>query len=76
MFPFVAPIPGESDIFLFALILCRVAGIFAAMPLFGGRRLPNRIKVLAIVSITLVCLPVLKVSPPPVPHDAFGFGLS
>lgn len=75
MFPFVAPLPGESDIFLFALILCRVAGIFAAMPLFGGRRLPNRIKVLAVVSITLVCLPVLQIAPPPVPHDAFGVGL-
>lgn len=75
MFPFVAPLPGPSDIFLFALILCRIAGLFAALPVFGGRRLPARIKILAVLSITLVCLPILKVAPPPVPSDAFGVGL-
>lgn len=75
MFPFVSPLPGESDIFLFALILCRVAGIFAAMPLFGGKRLPAKIKIVAVVAITLVCLPVLKISAPPPPREAFGIGL-
>lgn len=75
MFPFVSPLPGPSDIFLFALILCRIAGLFAALPVFGGKRLPTRIKIVAVLAITLVCLPILRVAPPPVPSDAFGVGL-
>ncbi len=74
MFPFVSPLPSPSDIFLFALVLCRIGGLFAALPVFGGKRLPNRIKILAVVSITLVCMPVLNLSAPPVPSDAFGLG--
>jgi|GEM_PF-6194478 len=65
MFPFVSPLPGPDDVFLFALILCRIAGLFAALPLFGGKRLPTRIKVMAVVAITLVCAPVLQLTPPP-----------
>jgi flagellar biosynthesis protein FliR len=75
MFPFVTPLPEVSDIFLFALVLCRIAGLFAALPVFGGRRLPTRIKVVAILAITVVCLPILRIVPPPVPKDAFGLGL-
>ena len=72
MFPFVSPLPTSSDVFLFALVLCRIGGLFAALPVFGGRRLPARIKILAVVSITLVCMPVLKITPPVIPADSFG----
>lgn len=75
MFPFASPLPSPSDIFLFALILCRMAGLFSALPVFGGKRLPNRIKVVAIFAITMVCMPVLKVAPPPTPPDALGIAL-
>lgn len=75
MFPFVSPLPSQSEVFLFALVLCRIGGLFAALPVFGGRRLPNRIKIAAVLSITLVCLPVLNITPPPVPADAFTLGL-
>lgn len=75
MFPFVAPFPSPSDIFLFALVLCRIGALFAALPVFGGKKLPNRIKIMAVLSITLVCMPVLPVTAPPVPHEAFGIGL-
>lgn len=75
MFPFVSPLPTLADIFVFALILCRIAGLFAALPVFGGRRLPNRIKIVAVVAITLVCLPILRVAPPPIPGDSFGVAL-
>ena len=75
MFPFVSPLPGPADVFLFALILCRIAGLFAAIPVFGGKRLPTRIKIIVVVSITLVCLPVLQLSAPPVPKDVFTIGL-
>lgn len=75
MFPFVSPLPGLPDIFLFALVLCRIGGLFAALPMFGGRRLPNRIKIVAVLAITVVCLPILKITPPPLPQDAFSLGL-
>ena len=69
MFPFVSPLPTPNDIFLFALVLCRIAGLFAALPVFGGRRLPVKVKAVAVVSISIVCLPVLKITPPPVPTE-------
>ncbi len=75
MFPFVSPLPTPADIFLFALILCRIAGLFAALPVFGGQRLPANIKIVVVLAITLVCLPILRLTPPPVPQDAFGVGL-
>jgi len=75
MFPFVSPLPSPADIFLFLLILCRIAGLFAALPVFGGRRLPTRIKIVTVMAITLVCLPILQLTPPPVPKDAFTIGL-
>jgi flagellar biosynthetic protein FliR len=75
MFPFVSPLPGPSDVFLFALVLCRIGGLFAALPVFGGRRLPARIKIVTVVAITMVCLPILQITPPPMPEDAFTLGL-
>jgi len=75
MFPFVSPLPGPADIFLFALILCRIAGLFAALPVFGGKRLPARIKIVAVLAITVVCMPIIPVAPPAVPKDAFSVGL-
>ncbi len=75
MFPFASPLPGPSDVFLFALVLCRIGGLFAALPVFGGRRLPARIKIVTVVAITMVCLPILQITPPPMPEDAFTLGL-
>lgn len=75
MFPFVTPLPEPADIFLFALVLCRIAGLFTALPIFGGRRLPTRIKVVTVLAITLVCLPTLHIARPEMPSDVFGIGL-
>ncbi|QEM69872.1 flagellar biosynthetic protein FliR [Geobacter sp. FeAm09] len=69
------PFPSPREVIIFALVLSRVAGIFAALPLFGGRRLPMNIKALLVFMITLVCFPVLKITPPPMPTDAFTLGL-
>jgi flagellar biosynthetic protein FliR len=57
------------------LVLSRVAGIFAALPVFGGHAVPLRIKVITIFMITLVCFPTLSVVLPQVPSDAFSFAL-
>ncbi|KAB0667196.1 flagellar biosynthetic protein FliR [Oryzomonas japonica] len=69
------PFPSLRDVIIFALVLSRVAGIFAALPLFGGSRLPMNVKALLVFMITLVCFPVLKITPPPMPTDVFTLGL-
>jgi len=74
MFPLL-PFPSPREVIFFMLVLSRVAGIFAAMPVFGGRSLPIRIKAVAVFMITLVCFPTLSVPIPQVPSDAFTLGL-
>jgi flagellar biosynthetic protein FliR len=74
MFPLL-PFPSPREVIFFMLVLSRVAGIFAAMPVFGGRRLPLRIKVIVVFMITLVCFPTLSVALPQMPSDAFTLAL-
>lgn len=74
MFPLL-PFPSPREVLAFALVLSRVAGIFAALPVFGGRTLPMRIKIVITVMITLSCFPALNVVPPEMPTDAFSVGL-
>jgi flagellar biosynthesis protein FliR len=69
------PFPSLREVIIFALVLGRVAGIFAAMPSFGGRAVPMNIKAVTVIMITLVCFPVLKIIPPPMPTDTFSLGL-
>ncbi|MDR3579087.1 MAG: flagellar biosynthetic protein FliR [Oryzomonas sp.] len=69
------PFPSLREVLVFALVLGRVAGIFAAIPSFGGQTVPMNFKVLTVLMITLVCFPVLKITAPPMPADAFGLGL-
>ncbi|MFA7403601.1 MAG: flagellar biosynthetic protein FliR [Pelobacteraceae bacterium] len=71
LLPFTSP----REVIFFMLVLSRVAGIFAALPVFGGRTLPLRIKVITILMITLVCFPALSVQMPQVPSDAFTLAL-
>ena len=74
MFP-LSPLPSPREVIFFMLVLSRVAGIFAALPVFGGRRMPLRIKAVTVMMITLVCFPTLSVTPPQVPTDAFSLAL-
>ena len=74
MFPLL-PFPSPREVVLFALVLSRVAGIFTAIPVFGGRRLPLRIRVITVVTITLVCFPILALTPPEMPSDVFALAL-
>jgi flagellar biosynthetic protein FliR len=70
MFPLL-PFPSPREVIFFALVLSRVAGIFSAIPVFGGRTIPLRIKVIIILMITLVCFPVLSINAPVIPTDVF-----
>ncbi len=74
MFPLL-PFPSQREVIVFVLVLSRVAGIFAALPVFGGQMVPMRIKVIVVLMITLVCFPSLAITPPAMPNDAFTFGL-
>lgn len=74
MFPLL-PFPSPREVIFFMLVLSRVAGIFAALPVFGGRMMPVRIKAVTVFMITLVCFPTLSVALPEVPSDAFTLAL-
>jgi flagellar biosynthetic protein FliR len=74
MFPLL-PFPSPKEVIFFALVLSRVAGIFSAIPVFGGRTVPLNIKVITILMITLVCFPVLRITAPQVPTDVFTLAL-
>lgn len=74
MFPLL-PFPSPKEIIIFMLVLSRVAGIFAALPVFGGRRIPTRIKAFLVFMITLVCFPTLAVALPQMPSDVFTLAL-
>jgi len=74
MFPLL-PFPSPREVILFALVISRVAGMFSALPVFGGKRLPLRIKVVTVVAITLSCFSILSLSPPEMPSDVLTLGL-
>jgi flagellar biosynthetic protein FliR len=63
------PFISLSQFTLFTLVLGRMAGIFAALPLFGGQRVPMAIRVAAVLAMTLVCFPVLNLRNQPLPTD-------
>ncbi len=48
----------------------RVAGIFAATPMFGGKAVPMRIKAGIALAMTLLLYPVIRVKLPELPADS------
>jgi flagellar biosynthetic protein FliR len=70
MFPLL-PFPSPREVLIFMLLLCRVAGIFSALPVFGGKALTIRIKVVVVLMITLVCFPLLRNLSFSIPGDIF-----
>ena len=69
--PFLSP----QDFTLFTLVLGRLAGMFSALPLFGGERVPLQIRVVTIFAMTLVLYPVLKVKHFSIPADFISLAL-
>jgi len=68
--------PTPQGVILFLLVLSRVAGIFSAIPVFGGKRLPIQVKVVTIMAITMVCFPVLVLTTPSaMPEDSISLFL-
>lgn len=67
--PAILPFFSVNDFAGFTLVLARIAGLFAAIPLFGGRRVPQTVKVAAILAMTLVLFPILRDNIPRIPTD-------
>ena len=74
MFPLL-PFPEVADFAFFTLVLGRMAGIFSAIPLFGGKSVPARIKVATVFAMTLVFFPVVRAKMPQLPADSISLGL-
>lgn len=51
------------------LVLLRVAGVFAFFPLFGGQAVPNAVKVLFVLGITIVLTTVVPAPAVPLPVE-------
>lgn len=58
-----------NDFALFALVLGRLAGIFSALPIFGGSRVPLKIRAVVILAMTLTCFPILRLTTQALPGD-------
>lgn len=74
MFPLL-PFPDAAEFALFTLVLGRMAGLFSAIPLFGGKGVPARIKVTIIFAMTLVFFPIIRSHLSSVPADVLSLGL-
>lgn len=69
------PIAGLDDLVPFALVLARVAGLFSAIPIFGSRTVPARIKTGLIFAMALLIFPIVKPHALPAAGDAISLGL-
>lgn len=49
-----------DDLIPFALVLARVAGLFTAIPIFGSRMVPGRVKTPLIFALALLIFPIVK----------------
>ncbi len=74
MFPGI-PLSTINDLALFSLVVGRMAGLFSAIPLFGSKSVPVRIKAAAIMVMSLLLFPVVRTHIPPLPSDGISLGL-
>lgn len=71
----ILPFLTLSDFTCFTLVLGRIAGLFAAIPLFGGQRTPLTVKVAAILAMTLVLFPIVRDNIPRLPVDGISLAI-
>lgn len=69
------PFNTINEFMAFTVVLGRLAGILSSLPLFGGRAVPNRIKVVTTLAMTLVMYPVISHQIPPLPSDTISLML-
>ncbi|SNB47046.1 flagellar biosynthetic protein FliR [Geobacter sp. DSM 9736] len=66
---FTLPFSTLNEFTLFTLILGRMAGIFTAIPLFGGKAVPAKIKMAVILAMALTLHPILRLGNTTLPTD-------
>ena len=67
---------GSIDNFaLFTVVFGRMAGLFSAIPLLGGRRVPVRVKIGIVFVAALTLFPVITVKGPALPDDSLSLAL-
>ena len=64
-----------DDLIPFALVLARVAGLFAAIPVFGSRIVPGRVKTPLIFAMALLIFPMVRPAAVPATGDVISLGL-
>lgn len=69
------PLKALADLIPFALVLARVAGLFMAIPMFGARLVPNRIKALLIFALALLIFPIIRPHAIPAADDSLSLML-
>lgn len=69
------PIASLDDIIPFALVLARVAGLFAAIPMFGAKIVPARVKAPLIFAMALLIFPIVRPTSIPAAGDAISLCL-
>lgn len=68
----ISPIPFSTvgELSFFTLVMGRVAGIFAATPIFGGKGVPMRVKAGLSLVMTMVLFPAIRQTLPELPSDS------
>jgi len=54
------PLARLDDLIPFGLVLARVAGLFSAIPMFGARVVPARVKTPLILALALLLFPIVR----------------
>ena len=69
------PFSTIAEFTLFTVVLGRVAGIFAATPIFGGKAVPMKVKAAFTFVMTLVLYPVIRLKLTELPADSVSLTL-
>jgi flagellar biosynthetic protein FliR len=71
----ILPFLTINDFAFFTLVLGRIAGLFAAIPVFGGRRVPLTVRMATILAMAMVLYPVVSGNIPSLPTDTISLGI-
>lgn len=64
------PIGTLADLIPFGLVLARVSGLFIAIPVFGARVVPTRVKAVLIFALALLIFPLVRPHALPAANDS------
>ncbi len=65
----------EADFQMLILVITRLGGLFATVPLSGNRRVPVQVRIGLVILISLVLFPAVRQMPANLSKDAVSFGI-